>query len=143
MVEGWAGGIMAGIANDYLIYPIMDLVSNIKTERGTNPFEGEPSVIIYRDDPENEDRVTGVKMTFKSQYMIEITLKYGTFNPSELPLNVDSNSVDYDFYLTERLDEVFVSYLEPSGQVIEIYNITLNYDENGLLQGTTVNYVDV
>jgi len=134
---------MAGIANDYLIYPIMDLVSNIKTERCANQFEGEPSVDIYRDNPEDEDRVTGVKMTFRSQYMIEVTLKYGTFNPLKLPLDVDPNSSDYDFYLTERLDEVFVSYLEPSGKVIEIYSITLNYDEKGLLQGTTVHYVNI
>lgn len=37
----------------------------------------------------------------------------------------------------------FLLYLEPSGNVIEIYNIQLNYDENGLLQGTTVNTVDI
>ena len=143
MVERWAGGIMAGIANDYLIYPIMDLVSNLKTEKDVSPFEGEPSVIIYRDDPLDPDKVTGVRLVFKSQYKIDITLKYGTFDSSRIPLTANPESPDYDFYLTERLDEVFVSYLEPSGQVIEIYNITLNYDENGLLQGTTVNYVDV
>lgn len=133
---------MAGVANDYLIYPIMDLIKQKQTDT-IIPFEGEPSVTLIRDDPNDIYKITGVKMYYKSGYEIDVTLKYGTFNPLKLPLGVNSLSSDYEFYLTERLDEVFVSYLEPSGNVIEIYNIQLNYDENGLLQDTVVNTVDV
>jgi hypothetical protein len=133
---------MAGISNDYLIYPIMDLVKSSKSDKEyKNFYEGEPSVTLYRDSPIDKDRVTGVKMVFKSDYKIEVILQYGSLDTSSLPIGVDSSSSEYDYYMTERLNSVFISYLDSNNEVIEIYNVVLNYDDEGLLVGTTVSEV--
>lgn len=142
---------MAGIANDYLIYPILDLVrdeirkNNLKqSTMGSegDPFEGTPNVVLERTDPFDSEILTRVYMTYPSGYFVDILLIRGTDDWSTIPPEVDKNHPDYEYYLYWRLTKVLIRYMSsPAEEPLLTEAISLNYDDRGLLIGTTVDRI--
>lgn len=134
---------MAGLANDYLIYPILDLIrgeiskSNTTIMAESDPFSGTPSVSLWRDHPIDVDKVTGADLFYPSGYKIELYLTFGS-DPSEIPPEIEPNHPDYDYYLNYRLTRVTSVSLTPEFTPLITINISLNYNDKGLLTGTTV-----
>lgn len=139
---------MAGLANDYLIYPILDLIrdemrkSNVTNiSAGSDPFAGTPSVSLWRDHPLDVDKVTGADMFYESGYKVELYLTFGTTDVSDIPPEIEPTHPDYDFYRYHRLTRVTTLALSPDFTPLYTYNISLNYNDKGLLTGTTVNRI--
>lgn len=133
---------MAGAVNDYLIYPILDLIrgelKKINSNVQGDPFSGEPSITLKRLDLKDPDRVTGVTLTYESGYVVDMFLVFGTNDPSTIPLSVDVTDPDYDYYLNDRLNEIVIYTKSPELQILSTYCISLNYDiETGVFLGTT------
>jgi hypothetical protein len=141
---------MAGISNDYLIYPILQLIrEEIKKNNTTNlssattgdPFDGEPSVALYRRHPLDDQRVTGAVMMYDSGYRVEIIMNLGSDDPSTFPVDVLPDSPDWEYYSIWRLNGVNMSTFTPDDDPLVTYLISLNYDDRGLLIGTTVDRI--
>ncbi|MGZ0051971.1 hypothetical protein [Brevibacillus gelatini] len=132
---------MAGIANDYLIYPILDLIRD-EVQRTTmspaDPFAEEPSIRLIRDHPLDPEKVTGTKMFYESGYMLDISLTYGSTDTSTFPLEVDQQHPDWEYYSLWRLTSITVAGYASDGKVVGSYMIRLLYDTRGLLTGTDV-----
>ncbi|WP_426455279.1 hypothetical protein ACP26L_36340 (plasmid) [Paenibacillus sp. S-38] len=137
---------MAGLANDYLIYPIMDLIkSEIKKNSSTSgsvaadPFAGTPSVRLFRDHYLDPERVTGALMLYESGYTAELYMNLGSSDMLGVPIEVDPEHPDWEYYTIWRLAAVSVTTKRPDGEALGTVMIRLNYDnESGALIGTTV-----
>ncbi|MGN7765355.1 hypothetical protein [Paenibacillus sp. 22594] len=136
---------MAGVANDYLIYPIMDLIKAETKKAATNttaadPFAGTPSVLLIREHPLDAEKVTGAHMLYESGYVTDIYMTFGCGDDmAGVPVNVDSEHADWEYYTVWRLGAVNVVRKNPAGATLENIIIGLNYDEeSGLLKGTTL-----
>jgi hypothetical protein len=125
---------MAGIVNDYLIFPILDLIrEEIRlAQRGESrnnsggggqifidPFGGVPSVTLHRQNPDDKAKVilSGATLNYQSGYVVEIQLHQST---GFKLLSIDQTVIDN------------------SGVLVASYHIGLNYDERGLLVSTDV-----
>ncbi|TQK62101.1 hypothetical protein FB479_106184 [Brevibacillus sp. AG162] len=132
---------MAGIANDYLIYPILDLIRD-EVHRTTtvtaDPFEEEPSVRLIREHPLDPEKVTGAKLFYESGYMLDISLTFGSTDTTTFPLEVDQLHPDWEYYSLWRLTSVTAVGYAPDGKTVGSYLIRLLYDTRGLLTGTDV-----
>lgn len=134
---------MAGIANDYLIYPILDLVrSEIKKSRVSmsaeiDPFAGEPDITLFRDSAADPERVTSATIQYESGYSMEVHLQFGSDDPTTYPIEVTPDDADWEYYTTWRLTAVTTIALNPAFEPLVTYLISLNYDARGLLTGTT------
>ncbi|MFF2480272.1 hypothetical protein [Paenibacillus sp. NPDC058071] len=133
---------MAGIANDYLIYPILDLIrAELNKRTGStviDPFEGTPEVTLFRDYAGDPERVTGAKSSYESGYAIEISLTFGSDDTETYPLSATPEDPSWDYYVNGRLTAVTTVALNPSLEPLATYVIRLNYEGRGLLIGTTV-----
>lgn len=142
---------MAGIVNDNLIYPILDLIQReirvalanqqlnnggsysdpdyTPVEISTDPFAGIPSVVLERNHPNDSSKtiLTKVTMTYSSFYRIEIGLEYG----------VNSLNTSFAWALTK----VIVSALDPFNTLVVKYEISLSYSQDNILQSTSVQRV--
>lgn len=142
---------MAGIANDYLIYPILELVrdeirkSNLKqstTGSDGDLFEGTPTVALERSHPLDPEVVTRAYLTYTSGYYVDILIVRGTDDWSTIPPEVDSSHPDYNYYFMWRLTQVVLRYMSsPNEEPLLTEAIRLNYDDKGLLIGTTVDRI--
>lgn len=136
---------MAGLVNDNIVFPVLDLIKDairdhlIKyhMEEG-DPFQGTPSVELFREHPLDDEKVTGATLTYESEYALDIVLEYGSDDESTYPEGVDSSHDDYEYYRYWRLTSVTTALISPAGEELVSYNIGLNYDKRGLLTGTTV-----
>lgn len=122
---------MAGIVNDYLIFPILDLVQkelqnytkNLKDNDlqvlFDNPFAGIPSTSIERNHPDDtgETIITGVRMVYNSGFAINLGFEY------------DENFI---------LQIVNVTVASSKSQVVAVYRMVLNRDGRGLITSTSV-----
>lgn len=126
---------MAGVVNDYLIYPILDIVRReirialAKSDSGgggeetvenllADPFAGIPSVALERKHPDDSSGtiLTRVVSTYPSGYVLDTSLQYFS-----------------DRFV---LQSVTIAAITPDGDVIAVYEINLLYDERGILSGT-------
>lgn len=135
---------MAGIMQDNIIYPVLDLIrreiKNYNTVGNNNDvFDGEPSIILYREDVRDSDRVTGADLTYESGWMLSIFLKYGTDDPNLI--TVSESDYNYIFQKYDRLYQVIISTLNIEGETVVTFNIRLNYDNEGRFTGTEVNRI--
>lgn len=138
---------MAGIANDYLIYPILDLIraevrkSNTVGSTEIDPFAGEPSVLLFRDNAADPERVTGANIDYESGYAVQVFMTFGSEDATTYPINIGPDDPDWEYFTTWRLTNVTSVALNPSFEPLVTYSISLNYDGRGLLMGTTVDRI--
>ncbi|WP_312113536.1 hypothetical protein [Brevibacillus reuszeri] len=136
---------MAGIANDYLIYPILDLIRD-EVQRTSftvgNPFAEEPSIRLIRDHPLDSEKVTGIKLFYESGYMLDISLTFGSTDISTFPLDVDTEHPDWEYYTLWRLTSITAVGYSSDGKTVGSYLIRLLYDTKGLLTGTDVHLIE-
>lgn len=139
---------MAGIVNENIVFPVLDLIRaelrklHLSEKVIQDPFEGIPSVTIFREHPLDPEVVTGAELLYDSLYVMDIYLKFGSEDESTYPDGVDINHHDYDYYRNWRLTHVTTSVLDPNGDTIITYHISLNYDNRGFLTGTTVSRIN-
>lgn len=137
---------MPGISNESLIYPVLDLVrAEIKKyikETDSDPFDGIPSVSLIRDYPFDEELVTGAELYYESGYRVLILFRRGTDDESKIPESIDENHPEYEYYVSIWLTEVYIIFYDADDNVIANYVISLNYNEKGLLEGTSVTRVE-
>ncbi|WP_145052835.1 hypothetical protein [Paenibacillus xylanexedens] len=138
---------MAGIANDYLIYPIMDLIqgeikkiTNNNSKAEGDPFSGESSVALKRDHPRDEERVTGALLVFENGYSINLYLSFGCGDDfSGVPVDVDEEHPDWDYYVNWRLESVSSFFTSPDQELLTSLTVKLNYEnQRGNFIGTTL-----
>jgi NhaP-type Na+/H+ and K+/H+ antiporter len=131
---------MSGVVNDYLIYPILDLIKAgvqnssggiIESERETNddfdPFTGIPSIELIRNHPDDWSKtfLTRVIQTYETGYVVEVGLIYG-----------DNATSSQDKW---RLNAVTASLTDDEGELLLLYHITLHYGrERNELERTEV-----
>lgn len=138
---------MAGIVNDNIVFPVLDLIhreirkhynaQNIEAD----PFEGEPSVALFREHPMDAERVTGVDMYYESAWKVSVWMKFGAEDDLAFPAGVGFAHPDYAYYKYFRLTQVTTRAFNPGGELILTYHIGLNYDDEGRLTGTSVNRI--
>ncbi|BAU28166.1 hypothetical protein DFP93_101243 [Aneurinibacillus soli] len=116
---------MAGIVNDYLIYPVLDLIkagvkdamSNVKdAEDGIDFFNGIPSVELIRDHPNDSSKtfLTQVIQTYENGYVMSVRLLYGD---------------DSSPYHKWRLSGVISSLMNEEGELVLQHELVLLYGE--------------
>lgn len=138
---------MAGIVNENIVFPVLDLIHreinkymSINNMEG-NPFDGEPSVTLYREHPMDAERVTGADMLYESMWKISIWMKFGSEDDTGFPAGVGYAHPDYSYYKYFRLTQVTARTFNPGGESVVTYHIGLNYDDEGRLTGTSVNRI--
>lgn len=137
---------MAGIANDYLVYPIMDLIqgelkkvmSSSKVE--ADPFGGPASVALRRDHPRDPDKVTGARMMYETGYIADVYMEFGCGDDfSGVPIEVDGSHPDWEYYTRWRLETVSTFLQTPQEELLTTLIVKLNYEnQQGNLIGTTL-----
>ncbi len=127
---------MPGVMNDYLIFPILDIVKSeihrnnyAKKQESKSSgaadidlFKGIPSVILERNHPNDSSKtiLTKAAVVYPSGWGVLNELDYG-------------DPADPNF--TWILKEVNIKVTK-SGEMIMVYNIRLNYDDRGMLTNT-------
>lgn len=119
---------MAGIMQDNILFPILDLIrreirQNDLTEAVRavgDPFGGVPSAEILRENVADSVKMTGASLTYESGFRVDIYMFF-------------------DDLIEWKLMQVTLVTLNPDGVSIVTYSIGLNYNEDGLLLGTTIN----
>lgn len=95
---------------------------------------------MSREHPLDVEKVTGAHMLYESGYITDVYMTFGCGDDmTGVPVNVDSEHPDWEYYTVWRLGAVNVIRKTPSGATLENLIISLNYDEeSGLLTGTTL-----
>ncbi|GBF32196.1 hypothetical protein DCCM_0387 [Desulfocucumis palustris] len=135
---------MAGIVNDYLAFPILDLIQrevrlaaggsmtggfnqgSAVADSGDAPFAGIPSVMITREHPGDSGKtiVNEAMLTYLSGYKAQLTFEYG------------ANPLNSGYAWT--LKTLITTAYDPQGQPVVTYKVDLNYDSGAVLQSTNV-----
>lgn len=129
---------MAGIVNDYLIYPVLDLiragvkeaVTNIADDRdGIEFFSGIPSIELIRDHPDDSSKtfLTQVIQTYDNGYVMNVRLIYGEGAISP--------------YHKWRLSSVITSLTDEGGELLLQHETTLHYGERNEVEYTEVTHL--
>ncbi|MBO9598580.1 MAG: hypothetical protein J7559_12290 [Cohnella sp.] len=135
---------MAGIIQDNMIFPILELIRNeirknnqfINQATATSdPFEGNPSIQLYRDHPLDLDKITGARLMYPSGYTQDVFMFFGTEE-------ADPGRSDYDYIRSWLLRSVRLHSMDTDGGLIESLHIRLNYDHDWRLTGTSVSRID-
>lgn len=134
---------MPGIAQDYLIYPILDIVRQELRRYGISRAAGggslnvvnlsldeTPSVEIVRGHPLDDKAVIGAVMYYSSGVSVQIDLQRGE--------EVEADHPDYDYITNWRLSSLTITTYDSGDNVILTLVIRLNYDSEGLFHSTEV-----
>lgn len=138
---------MPGIIQDNLLFPILDLIrSEIQKNNNAqadvmvagDPFGGTPSVTMYREHPLDPEVVTGATLKYNdSGYSQEIFLYFGLDS-----VDISPDDPNYDYVRSWILRSVRINSISNEGKLIQSVHISLNYDSNWRLTGTTVARID-
>lgn len=128
--------MVGAIPNENIIYPIIDLIRReVRNFTGLSD-DDIPDVTLYRNHPMDEEVLTAVDLDYANGFSEHIVLGLGSEDESTYPEGIKANEIDY--YKHFRLTSVSITVFNPSGLVVKEYIIRLNYDNKGLLKGTTV-----
>lgn len=134
---------MSGIVNDNVVFPVIDLIRReLKKRENIDPFNGVPSVNLFRDHPLDDEKVTSAEMSYESGYTVNVYMEFGIKDSSELPDGVSVQDPGYDYYANWRLRSVNITALNPEGYSVSSYDIFLIYDKKGLLTNTRVRRIE-
>lgn len=130
---------MPGIAQDYLIYPILDIVRQELRRHGSRTtnvinlsLDETPSVEIVRGHPLDAKAIVGAFLYYSSGTTVQIDLNRGAEE------EIDPSHPDYDYLTNWRLSSVTVTTYDSSDNVALTLVIRLNYDSEGLFHSTEV-----
>lgn len=147
MGYGWGVGVMAGIIQDNMMFPILELIrgeirKSLQSQATTSeadPFEGVPSASLYREHPLDPDILTRVHLEYPSGYVVDVYLYHGFEDISELPDGFNESDHDWEYVTKWMLRSVRVTSLNTEEEIVMSLNIRLIYDSRWLLTETEVN----
>lgn len=95
------------------------------SDEGVDPFQGNPSVVLFREHPLDEDTLTGVLLAYPSGYTLDVALGLG-MGDSDIEIALERNEEDElpELDTTARVDEVLPD------SVIENLVVNGNSEEN-------------
>ncbi len=143
---------MYGFQNESFIYAVIDLIraeiSKTKIydsvakdspyQESTDPFTGIPNVTLLRELESDPEQLTSVTLTYPSNYVMDIRLILGSQDTSTFPSSVNLFTPEADYYYEKRLNNLIITTTNDQEEPIVNYNISLNYNSEGQLIGTTV-----
>jgi hypothetical protein len=135
---------MAGSIQDNLMFPILELVrgeisrnNNSQLSTVEDSFTGTPDVQLFRQHPDDPDRVTGALLSYPSGYIVDIYLNFG-LSTEDMPVEIDADHPEWDYLSKWILSVVTSVILSPEREQVLRTQIRLNYDSNWRLLGTSV-----